>query len=240
MSDKITPQEFHSSEGTGDWRVLGASRDAAYAVFRSGSFAAGVRLVDAIGELADALDHHPDVDLRYGTVSVRTWSHDVVGLSRRDVELARQISDAARELEVPADPAAPTELHLAVDAHVGSDVEPFWRAVLGYSESAEVPKWDAAPQLDDPAGRMPGFWFQPMEAPRTERNRIHVDVWVPYDVAEQRVADAVAAGGRVVSDRWAPAWWVLADAEGNEACVCTTQEPTVGWDAWLAERRGDG
>jgi 4a-hydroxytetrahydrobiopterin dehydratase len=62
-----------------------------------------------------------------------------------------------------------------------------------------------------------------MDAPRPQRNRMHIDVWVPHDQAEGRIAAAVAAGGRVVSDEHAPAWWTLADAEGNEADVATTR-----------------
>jgi 4a-hydroxytetrahydrobiopterin dehydratase len=55
-----------------------------------------------------------------------------------------------------------------------------------------------------------------------QRNRIHIDVWVPHDQAEARIAAAITAGGHLVTDQYAPAWWVLADAEGNEACVATT------------------
>jgi len=61
-----------------------------------------------------------------------------------------------------------------------------------------------------------------MDAPRPQRNRIHIDVWVPHDQGEGRVAAAIAAGGRLVSDEHAPMWWTLADAEGNEADVATT------------------
>src|SRR5215208_4239043 len=100
-SRPITPRQFHDAAGVEDWRVVG---DGAYAHFRTGSFAAGVALVDAIGRLADAANHHPDVDLRYRGVTVRLVSHDVEGLSERDVELARQISAAARELDVPRRP----------------------------------------------------------------------------------------------------------------------------------------
>lgn len=103
MGGQITARQFHAAEGVQDWRVVAGQ---ACAHFRTGSFAAGVELVDAIGELADAADHHPDVDLRYAGVTVRLVSHDVGGLSERDVALARQISDAARELDVPADTAA--------------------------------------------------------------------------------------------------------------------------------------
>ena len=60
------------------------------------------------------------------------------------------------------------------------------------------------------------MWFQPMDAPRPERNRLHVDVYLPVDQVEARIEAAVAAGGTVVSDAHAPAWWTLADPEGNE------------------------
>src|SRR5574341_1891532 len=77
---------------------------------------------------------------------------------------------------------------------------------------------DSPEDLIDPHGRGTSFWFQQMDAPRPQRNRIHIDVWVPHDQAEARVAAAIAAGGHLVTDEHAPSWWVLADAEGNEAC----------------------
>lgn len=217
MNDRITAAQFHASASVDDWRVL---LDTAQTQFRTGSFAVGVRLVALIGSLADAANHHPDVDLRYAAVTVRLTSHDVGGLSERDVALARQITDAARGLEIVADPTALQALEIAIDALVGPDIEPFWRAVLGYDEG---PAQDPAPVIYDPAGRAPAFWFQQMDSPRPGRNRIHVDVTVPHDVAPVRIAAALAAGGRMVSDSSAPAFWVLADAEGNEACVCTWQ-----------------
>ncbi len=78
--------------------------------------------------------------------------------------------------------------------------------------------------LVDPAGRLPAVWFQQMDAARPQRNRIHLDITVPHDVADQRVAAALAAGGTLLSDDEARAFWVLADAEGNEVCVCTWQD----------------
>jgi 4a-hydroxytetrahydrobiopterin dehydratase len=60
-----------------------------------------------------------------------------------------------------------------------------------------------------------------MDAPRPQRNRIHIDISVPHDQTEARVAAVLAAGGRLVSDEHALAWWTLADAEGNEAGVAT-------------------
>jgi 4a-hydroxytetrahydrobiopterin dehydratase len=75
--------------------------------------------------------------------------------------------------------------------------------------------------LLDPRGRGPSLWFQHMDAPRPQRNRVHVDISVPHDQAGARVAAALAAGGHLVSDEHAPAWWTLADAEGNEADLAT-------------------
>jgi 4a-hydroxytetrahydrobiopterin dehydratase len=211
MTERITPRQFHEADGVEDWRVL---FEGACARFRTRSFATGVALVDAIGRLADAANHHPDVDLRYGGVTVRLTTHDVDGLSERDITLARQISAAARELDVAADPTAVQTVQVAIDALVGSEVIPFWRAVLGYREMGDE-------DLVDPHGRGPSIWFQEMDAPRPQRNRIHVDISVPHDQAEARVAAAIAAGGHLVSDQYAPAWWTLADAEGNEADVAT-------------------
>ena len=77
--------------------------------------------------------------------------------------------------------------------------------------------------LVDPIGQGPAVWFQQMDAPRPQRNRIHFDVSVPHDEAHQRITATVAAGGTLVYDAEAPAFWVLADPEGNEACITTWQ-----------------
>src|SRR6266508_2028801 len=216
MTEPITARQFHQADGVTDWRVLG---EGACAYFRTGSFAAGARLVHAISRLAGLDDHHPDVDLRWGGVTVRliTIGHDYYGLSERDVELARQISVVARELGVPADPSAVQTVQVTIDALIGAEVLPFWRAVLGYTDRCDSPE-----DLIDPHGRGASFWFQRMDAPRPQRNRIHIDVWVPHDQAETRIAAAIAAGGRLVTDEHAPSWWTLADAEGNEVDVATT------------------
>ncbi len=212
MPERITPRQFQESDGVEHWREVGIG---ACACFRTGSFAKGVLLIDEIGRLADALNHHPDVDLRYTAVTVRLFTHDVGGLSDLDVQLARQISAAARRLDVEADPVAVQSVQLTIDALVTADVRPFWRAVLDYQAVGDD-------DLLDQRGRGPSIWFQPMDAARPQRNRVHIDVFVPYDAAELRVAAALAAGGRLVDDSHAPHWWTLADAEGNEVDVATT------------------
>ncbi|EYR64977.1 pterin-4-alpha-carbinolamine dehydratase [Actinotalea ferrariae CF5-4] len=197
------------------WRVVLGHLQA---TFRTGSFVRGAELVAEVTRLAEAAGHHPDVVLRYPAVTLTLVSHDVGRLTERDVELARAISAVADAQGLEADPAAPRMLEVAVDALDIPAVLPFWRAVLGYVDDRSAPG-----RLVDPEGRGPVVWFQQMAEPRPQRNRLHLDVDVPHDLAERRVADAVAAGGRVVGADRAPAFWVLADAEGNEVCVCTWQ-----------------
>ena len=209
MTERITPRQFHEADDVEDWRVVFSG---VCAHFRTGSFAAGVALVDAIGALAEAGGHEPDVDLRPDGVTVCLRPDDTGRLSGHYPALARHISAAARELDAPADPAAVQTVQVAVDTLVPADVMPFWRAVLGYDELGSE-------DLVDPHRRWPSFWFQQMDAPRPQRNRIHVDVSVPHDQAEARIAAALAAGGHLVTDEHAPQWWTLADAEGNEADV---------------------
>ena len=106
MTEQITAAQFQAADGVGDWRVQSGG---ACTYFRTGSFATGVALVDEIGKLADAANHHPDIDLRYGGVTVRLVTHSAGGLTSRDVALAQQISAAARALGLTAEPPADPE-----------------------------------------------------------------------------------------------------------------------------------
>ena len=117
-----------------DWRLLFS---ALHGRFETGDFATGLRLVEGIGAAAEELDHHPDVDLTYPRVTVRLTSHDVGGVTSRDVELARRISDLAGSLGAKADPAGVSVLELGLDTWDHEEVKPFWQAVLGYEPSQE-------------------------------------------------------------------------------------------------------
>jgi len=215
----LTSSAVQSAVDPRHWRVvLGAVR----ATYRTGSFTRGLELVTRITAAAEEANHHPDVDLRYPRVHVSLSSHDVHGLTQRDVDLAAAITAIADDLGIEGEPGRLRALEVAVDALDIPSVLPFWRAVLAYGDEPP-PAPDASPALVDPDGVGPAVWFQQMDAPRPQRNRIHLDVSVPHDVAEARVAAAIEAGGHLVSDTRAPAFWVLADAEGNEVCVCTWQ-----------------
>ena len=220
MTGRITAADL-TDLGLADWRVL---RREIEANFEADSYAAAGRFVADVAELCDQLDHHAAVDLRYpGLVHVVSTTHYLDTLTDRDVALARAVTALAAERGLKSAPRDSMQLEVGIDALDIDTVVPFWRTVLGY-----VPEHAAQGEpvrgLIDPEGIEPPVWFQQMDAPRTERNRLHLDVHVPHDVAEERVAATIAAGGRLVSDAAAPSYWVLADAEGNEACICTWQD----------------
>ncbi|MEV0650778.1 VOC family protein [Phytomonospora sp. NPDC050363] len=203
MTERISAGRFHEADGVDDWRCL---YHLVSARFRTSSLAAGAAFADEVARLAGSAEEHLRLDLRPTGVTV--------SLLVRDVALARRISAVAARLGLPAEPAEVQLLNVAIDALVIADVLPFWEAVLGYRRIGDD-------YLADPAGRAPGFSFQRMDAPRPQRNRVHLDLAVPHDRAADRIAAALAAGGRLVTDEHAPKWWVLADPEGNEACVAT-------------------
>lgn len=204
--------------GIDDWRqILGTIR----ARFHTGDFATGLALVNKIGASAESANHHPDVTLGYTEVIVTLSSHDVGGITSRDIDLAKQISKAATAMGISADVSGITQLELGLDTAAGEQLGPFYAALLG----GEVDNGEPV----DPSGQVPTVWWQ---EPRDDDEyvlpeqsfpqRWHFDVWVPHDEGEKRLQAVLDAGGRLVSDAAAPSYWVIEDAEGNRSCICTT------------------
>lgn len=211
----LTPAEVYT-EGLPGWSVLASSVPVLRTIAKTGSFAEGLKLTARVGELAEAANHHPDIHLTYPHVVFTLTTHDAGGLTRADLDLARQISAVAADLSIELAPASGQVVEVAIDAVDIPGVRPFWKAILGYTDGRDD-------DLLDARGLGPLIWFQQMERMRPDRNRLHIDVHVDADVAPERVRAALAAGGHLVDDSAAPAFWVFADAEGNEACVCTWQ-----------------
>jgi 4a-hydroxytetrahydrobiopterin dehydratase len=220
MTTRVRASEFDEL-GLVDWRVIRRSIEA---TFHCGSFTAAGSFAAAVADVCDEQDHHASLDLRYpDLVHISSTTHYLDALTDRDVSLATSISGLAKERGLASTPGLSTVVEIAVDALDIDAVRPFWRAVLGYVEGK--PEEDGRIlDLFDPRDIGPPFWFQQMDEARSQRNRIHVDVVVPHDVAEERLAAALQAGGRLISDTAARAFWVLADVEGNEACICTWQD----------------
>ncbi len=214
MSNDKTPlkgTEIHEERLDGWRKVL----NKLIVRFETGDFNAGTALVTKIAEAADEANHHPDVELRYPHVTVSLMSHDVNAITARDIRLARRISELAADAGVSATAHAPDVLELALDTPDHEKVRPFWAAILGYRENGD--------EVTDPASRTPNVWFQKTDSEALDRQRWHIDVSVPHDVAQDRIQAAIDAGGTLVSDQAAPAFWVLADPDGNRACICTWQ-----------------
>ena len=215
MSDpkqKLTGQQV-ADAGLDDWRlVLGRLR----ARFATDDFASAARLTQRVGEAAEAANHHPDLDLRWGRLDVALASHDVGGITSRDLDLARAVSGLAAEEGARPDTSSLQELEIAIDTADEDRIAPFWAAVLGGEVSPGG--------VRSATGDVPVLWFQDTEEHQEPRQRFHLDVWVPPEQVQPRIDAALAAGGTLASDAEAPSFWVLADPDGNKACLCTWQD----------------
>jgi 4a-hydroxytetrahydrobiopterin dehydratase len=220
MADRILSRQFHGAEGAEAWRVL---PEGAYAFFRTDSFVASARFVEAISGLVREGDE-PHIDIRAEgvTVLLRAFKEDSFGLVQTDLDLARAVSTIARKMGFAADPAAIQSLSIIPGATDRRAIMPFWQTVLGYDRRPDSPDED----LVDPHERLAPFWFEQMDELRADgTGTIHLVVWVPWDEAESRVAAGLAAGGRMVRHDPEELFWTLADAAGNEVDIATTSAP---------------
>jgi 4a-hydroxytetrahydrobiopterin dehydratase len=233
MSDQVmgAPRPLsrrEASEAVSDlgWRfVLGALRTHVTVTSLAGATEIAARVASLAGDHADG---HLWIDVRRDRLILHLQTLATASVTTRDVDLAVRISRSLAGRGHPTDPDLAAEpprsvqlIEIAIDALDIASIRPFWKAVMGYTDEAEAT--GATDPLIDPLGQSPAIWFQQMQTPRPQRNRIHLDISVPHDEAPHRLQAALAAGGVLVSDRRAPAFWVLADREGNEACITTWQ-----------------
>jgi 4a-hydroxytetrahydrobiopterin dehydratase len=228
---RLKRQEISDAVGDLGWRlILGELRTQVRTASLAQASEVAARAVAAADELTgdDGAGAHLRMDLRGDRVYLSVFTRAADWVTALDIELARAISGVVGKLGLATLPGPGAEAERAVQlVEIGIDamdiaaIRPFWRAVLGYGD---VPG-SAGPEdaIVDPAGQGLAIWFQQMDAPRPQRNRIHLDIAVPHDEAQRRMDAAVAAGGRLTYTDEAPAFWVLADPEGNEACITTWQ-----------------
>lgn len=208
-----------------DWRKLGQGLHARYVI---DDFSAGVRFLAAVAGAGDELGHSPRVSMGDGYVDLKLISddatyrdkagaeHRIEWVTQKDLDLAPRISAIAEAQGVKADPASITTIELALDTAHAATVSPVWAALLTGSAAGK-----AGDDVRDATGRVPILWFQDTDEHETPRQRFHVDVWVAPEFAQQRIDAAVAAGGTIVDESHAPSYTVIADQDGNKACVCT-------------------
>ena len=211
-----------------DWRKLAQGLHARYVV---DDFGAGVRFVAAVGAAGDALGHYPRVSMGTGYVDLKLVSDDAVyrdddgteyvveWVTQQDVDLARRITEIAADHGVDADPASVSDIELGLDTADSATIAPVWAALLTGSADAQG-RGTPGDEIRDATGRVPNLWFGDAHEQEASGQRFHVEVYVAPEVAEQRIAAAVAAGGTVVDDSEAPSLTVIADQDGNRGVVC--------------------
>jgi 4a-hydroxytetrahydrobiopterin dehydratase len=221
MDDERVPLRAQVSTAVEDlgWRLILGTVRTAVAV---GGIGEAAEVARAAAEAAGAAgDGTFEVSLHGARVGLAVQTRALDAVTESDLALVHRITDALTVRgwrTVPDDQVQLVEI--AIDALDIPAVRPFWRAVLGYEDQ---PGSGPEGGLLDPARHGPAVWFQQMDAPRPQRNRIHLDVSVPHDQLQGRLSAALEAGGRLLTDEHAPSFWVLADAEGNEACLTTWQ-----------------
>ncbi|GAB2692566.1 4a-hydroxytetrahydrobiopterin dehydratase [Thalassiella azotivora] len=217
-----------AAAGLTDWRKLAQALHARYLV---DDFGAAARFVTAVGDAGDEIGHHPRVTIGAGYVDLRLVSDDAIyrdhqgtehrveWVTQQDVDLARRISQVAAEHGLAADPTSVSHIELGLDTAGSGAVAPVWAALLTGDASSQG-RGSPSDEVRDATGRVPNLWFGDLDEQQGPGQRVHVEVYVAPEVAEQRVAAAVAAGGTVVGDANAPGLTVVADQEGNTAVVC--------------------
>jgi len=201
-------REFLGAETVGDWVVL---HGGAAAVFVVPSLTAAVRLAEAVADVPGLEGSGALLTVSDRRRSVRL-TRGVERIESHHLELARAISDLARQQGAVADRSAVQEVQIAVAARPEDLDVGFWRAVLGYATLADD-------NGVDPLGHGSTFWMQDLDPAKPLRHAMHIDVSVAREYAEERLAAAVAAGGRIVDESEAPAAWILADRAGNRVCI---------------------
>ena len=215
--DLVPGDPLGETTRTADWQAVFS----AMACYRTTSSTQQGDLAVAAARLAEEAGFPLMLDLRPGLVVLDSgkdqWDADAHGLSLDFTDLAASLQTAARALGATADPGLPRFVQVFLDAADVEAVRAFWLAVLGY-----VPDRREGPSdIVDPRRLNPVLLFQQADTSETERlrqrNRIHVELAVPPDLAEARIAVAVAAGGRLLDE--SPGCWRVADPDGNELVI---------------------
>lgn len=216
--DVVPGDRLSKGPETADWQVLFG----AMAYYPVDSPARAAEIVSAVAGLADDAGLPLMVDLRPDGVTIDggkdQWEDGEGSATSRFVDLAGRVQTAARDLGLSADLTRPRFLQLGIDAVDVPAVRAFWASVLGYQYDPRTFVTD----IHDPRRLNPVLFFQSMDASETERrehrNRIHVDLFVPYDRVQAHIDAAVAAGGRIVTGS-AQDRRTLQDPEGNEVDI---------------------
>ena len=215
--DLVPGDALGEASGISDWQAVFS----AMACYRTTSPKQQLDLAAAAAALADDTGFPLLIDLRPGLVIFDSgkdqWDDDAHGLELDFNDLAGNIQTAARALGAAADLGLTRFAQLVLDAADVDAVRAFWVAALGYAYDRRAGVTD----IYDPRRLNPVLVFQELDASemgrRRQRNRIHLELAVPSDLAQTRLATIVAAGGRLLDE--SKERWRVADPEGNEIVI---------------------
>ena len=185
--DLVPGDALGERSGTADWQAVFS----AMACYRTTSPTQQRDLAAAAAALADDAGFPLLIDLRPGLVILDSgkdqWEDDAHGLGLDFTDLAARVQTAARDLGATADAGLPRFVQLFLDAADVAAVRAFWAAALGYTPDRRA----GASDLHDPRRLNPVLVFQEIDTSETERrrqrNRVHVELAVPADLAQTRV-----------------------------------------------------
>ena len=197
-------------------------------------FPAGARFLVDIGEAGAELGHQPIVSMGAGHVDLKLVSDDAVyrggeteivvqWVTQKDLDLAARITEIAARHELRSDVAAVSHVELGLDTSQSATIAPVWAALLTGDPDAQG-RGTPSDEVRDATGRVPKLRFG--AAPQEDAQRFHLEVYVTPEVAGERIAAAVAAGGTVVDDSEAPSLVVIADQDGTRGVICSQQPGT--------------
>jgi len=208
--------DFLSAEGLQDWVVLHGGPTA---VFRTETLAEAAALANAIAQIPELDGTRAQLNIVSKRLTVRL-TREVWNIESEHIDLALAVSKVANSLGAVAERHQVQEVQIAIAAKPDAIDLGFWRAVLGYE-----------PMLDDngfdPLGNSSMVYMQEIDEAKDLRHAMHLDVSVAREVAQQRLTAAIEAGGVVVDDSHAPAWWVLADRSGNKVCIVSWPDGAI-------------
>lgn len=228
--DMLSDKEI-TGAGLTDWRKLAQGLHARYL---TEGFSSGARFVSAVAEAAGPAGHHPSVAIGARHVDLELVSADAVyrdengtehvveWVTQQDLDLARRITGIAADHRLQPDPAAVSVIELGLDTANSAAVAPVWAALLTGAPSAQG-HGSPSDEVRDATGRVPNLWFG--EADGNAAQRFHVEVYVPAEVAEERIAAAITAGGTIVDGSRSPSLTVIADPDGNTGVLCVALLP---------------
>src|ERR1019366_10041819 len=158
------------------------------------NYAAAAAFLTVVAQVAEDDGYPPDLGITHGVIDISLCTHeDGLWVTQKDIDMARRISDIARESGLEPRPSEVTQLEIALDTAQEDRAGPFWSVLLTGSRDNKI--YDS---VFDPTGRVPGLWFQGTDAHETPRQRWHFDLWLAPDVAGERIAAAGAPGGSLV------------------------------------------